>query len=364
MTKLAVVLFNLGGPNRPEDVRPFLFNLFSDRAIIDLPQPLRWLVAQMISRRRAPVAQEIYRQLGGGSPLLANTEAQAAVLEMVLRDRLSDPNDEVRTFLAMRYWQPRSEETAAAVRTYDPDHLILLPLYPQYSTATTASSLADWRAAAKRCGLGRPGHAVCCYPRQPGFVAEMATALGAALAEAGKAGRPRVLFSAHGLPQKVVDAGDPYQWQVEESAAAIVEALGHDRGETGALDWLVCYQSRVGPLEWLKPYTEQEIERAGRDGVPLIVVPLAFVSEHSETLVELDIEYRKLAEESGVPVYLRVPTVGTGRAFIDGLADLVVAAVAAHREGGAKVASGDGGRICPATHRRCAQARTGQAGDD
>jgi ferrochelatase len=364
MTKLAVVLFNLGGPNRPEDVRPFLFNLFSDRAIIDLPQPLRWLVAQMISRRRAPVAQEIYRQLGGGSPLLANTEAQAAVLEMVLRDRLSDPNDEVRTFLAMRYWQPRSEETAAAVRTYDPDHLILLPLYPQYSTATTASSLADWRAAAKRCGLKRPGRAICCYPRQLGFVAEMATALGAALAEAGKAGRPRVLFSAHGLPQKVVDAGDPYQWQVEESAAAIVQALGHDRGETGAFDWLVCYQSRVGPLEWLKPYTEQEIERAGRDGVPLIVVPLAFVSEHSETLVELDIEYRKLAEESGVPVYLRVPTVGTGRAFIDGLADLVVTAVAAHREGGAKVASGDGGRICPATHRRCAQARTGQAGDD
>jgi ferrochelatase len=253
MTKLAVVLFNLGGPNQPEDVQPFLFNLFSDGAIIDLPQPLRWLVAQMISRRRAPVAREIYRQLGGGSPLLANTEAQAAVLEMVLRDRLSDPNDEVRTFLAMRYWQPRSEEAVRAVKAYGPDHLVLLPLYPQYSTATTASSLADWRAAAKRHGLGLSGCAICCYPRQPGFVAEMATAVGAALAEAGTAGRPRVLFSAHGLPQKVVAAGDPYQWQVEESATAIVEALDHGRGQAGAFDWLVSYQSRVGPLEWLKP---------------------------------------------------------------------------------------------------------------
>ncbi len=356
MTKLAVVLFNLGGPNRPEDVRPFLFNLFSDRAIIDLPQPLRWLVAQLISRRRAPVAREIYRQLGGGSPLLANTEAQAAALEQALRDRLSDRNDDVRTFLAMRYWHPRSEESVRAVMTYAPDRLVLLPLYPQFSTATTASSLADWQDAAKRLGLAPAGQSICCYPRQPGYVAEMAAAVAAALTEAGKAGVPRVLFSAHGLPQKVVASGDPYQWQVEESAAAIVEALDHGRGDAGNLDWLVSYQSRVGPLEWLKPYTDQEIERAGRDGVPLVVVPLAFVSEHSETLVELDIEYRKLAEESGVPLYLRVPTVGTGQTFIDGLADLVVAAVTADRPAGAAVASGDGGRICPMTHRRCLQA--------
>ncbi len=185
----------------------------------------------------------------------------------------------------------------------------------------------------------------------------MAAAIGAALAEAGEKGRPRVLFSAHGLPEKVVAGGDPYQWQVEQSAAAIVEALVRSGVATDALDWLVSYQSRVGPLEWIKPYTDAEIERAGRDGVPLIVVPLAFVSEHSETLVELDIEYRKLAETSGVPLYFRAATVGDGSAFIGGLADLVAAAVAtdleADSKGGPAIDSGSGGRACPAACGRC-----------
>ncbi len=362
MTKLAVVLFNLGGPAGPDDVRPFLFNLFNDPAIIDLPQPLRWLVAQLISRRRAPVAQEIYGALGGGSPLLANTEAQAAALEKALRERLSNPEDEVRAFIAMRYWHPRSEEAVEAVKAYAPDRLVLLPLYPQYSTTTTGSSFADWQAAAARLGLEVSSRAICCYPQQANFIAEMSAAVGAAVAEAGKTGRPRVLFSAHGLPEKIVAAGDPYQWQVEQSAAAIIEALGDGAagaGQAAAFDWVVSYQSRVGPMEWLKPYTEAEIERAGRDQVPLIVVPLAFVSEHSETLVELDIEYRRLAESSGVPLYLRVPTVGTGAAFIAGLADLVVAAVSADRRcaaGAAGVASGNGGRICPDSSGRCALA--------
>jgi len=230
---------------------------------------------------------------------------------------------------------------------------VLLPLYPQFSTTTTGSSLADWRAAAKRHGLDCPSRAICCYPRQTGFVAEIAAALGEALTEAAKAGRPRVLFSAHGLPEKVVASGDPYQWQVERSAAAIVEALGHGGAAPGGLDWVVSYQSRVGPLEWIKPYTDAEIERAGRDGIPLIVVPLAFVSEHSETLVELDIEYRELAEQNGVPLYLRLPTVGNGDAFVGGLADLVAAAVAAGDGDGPGIASGAGGRICPHAHSRC-----------
>jgi ferrochelatase len=360
MTKIAVVLFNLGGPDTADAVQPFLFNLFNDPAIIDLPGPLRWAVAKAISRRRAPVAREIYRHLGGGSPLLPNTEAQAEALEKVLLDRLSDQGHEVRTFIAMRYWRPRSDEVARAVTAYGPDRIVLLPLYPQFSTTTTGSSLTDWQTTAKRQGLDLPSRAICCYPRQAGFIAEMAAALGAALAEARKTGRPRVLFSAHGLPEKVVAAGDPYQWQVEQSAAAIVEALGHSGPGTGAaagdLDWMVSYQSRVGPLEWIKPYTDAEIERAGSDGVPLIVVPLAFVSEHSETLVELDIEYRKLAEKCGVPLYLRVPTVGSGNAFIGGLADLVTAAVAADQGKEPAIESGAGGRICPQTCGRCVQA--------
>jgi len=357
MTKVAVILFNLGGPDTPEAVRPFLFNLFSDPAIIGLPNPLRWFVAKTISRRRAPLAQEIYRNLGGGSPLLPNTEAQARALEATLRARLTNRNDEVRVFIAMRYWHPRSDETAAAVKVFAPDRIVLLPLYPQFSTTTSGSSLADWQAAATRAGLDPPSRAICCYPRQAGFVAETANALTGALAEAGRHGRPRILFSAHGLPEKVVAAGDPYQWQVEESAAAIVDALRRGGGAAEDLDWIVSYQSRVGPLEWIKPYTDDEIERAGRDGVPLIVVPLAFVSEHSETLVELDIEYRELAETSGVPFYLRVPTVGSGGAFIGGLAELVAAAVAREEiEGpatGSAVMSGAGGRICPHAHRRC-----------
>ena len=353
MTKIAVVLFNLGGPDKPDAVEPFLFNLFNDPAIISLPNPLRWFVAKMISRRRAPLAREIYRNLGGGSPLLPNTEAQARALEAALQERLADRDHEVRAFVAMRYWRPRSDEAAAAVKAFAADRIVLLPLYPQYSTTTSGSSLADWHEAAKRAGLDRPSRAICCYPRQAGFIAEIAAALQGALTEAGRHGRPRVLFSAHGLPEKVVASGDPYQWQVEESAAAIVEALGLGGAAVEDLDWIVSYQSRVGPLEWIKPYTDAEIERAGRDGVPLIVVPLAFVSEHSETLVELDIEYRDLAEASGVPLYLRVPTVGSGAAFIGGLADLVAAAVAADGAGAPAIDSGAGGRICPQTYRRC-----------
>jgi ferrochelatase len=146
-----------------------------------------------------------------------------------------------------------------------------------------------------------------------------------------------------------VAAGDPYQWQVERTAAAIVEALGG--APAGNFDWLVCYQSRVGPLEWIGPYTDAEIERAGREGVPIVVAPIAFVSEHSETLVELDIEYRRLAEQVGVPMYVRVPTVGTSQAFIEGLADLVEHA----RSYDGPICSAEGGRICPPGAGRCRQ---------
>jgi ferrochelatase len=369
MRKTAVVLFNLGGPDRPGAVRPFLFNLFNDPAIIGAPAPLRWLLAQWISRRRAPVARKIYEELGGGSPLLANTRAQARVLEAALN--ADDADSETKVFIAMRYWHPMSDETARAVKAYGPDQVALLPLYPQFSTTTTGSSVADWGRAAAQAGLTAPCRTLCCYPTQAGFVAEVAALLGAALAEAGAGSRvlfsahglpkkfidrgdpypgSRVLFSAHGLPKKFIDRGDPYQWQVEQTAAAVVAALG----ET-ALDWTICYQSRVGPLEWIGPSTDAEIARAGAEGKPVVVVPIAFVSEHSETLVELDIEYRRLAEEKGVPSYLRVATVDAGAAFIEGLAELVHAALADER----RCRSQDGGRLCPAQWGGCAQAAGG-----
>ena len=349
MQKIAVVLFNLGGPDGPDAVRPFLFNLFNDPAIIAAPGPLRWLLAQLVSWHRAPRAREIYGHLGGGSPLLANTAAQAEALEAVLRDRWSAAGRDVRVFVAMRYWHPRSREIADSVKAYGPDGVIALPLYPQFSTTTSGSSLDDWARAAAAVSLGVPTKAVCCYPEAPGFIGQAAANLRAALDAAAAGGRPRVLFSAHGLPKKTVAAGDPYQWQVERTAAAIVEALGGARA--GDLDWLVCYQSRVGPLEWLGPYTDAEIEHAGREGVPLVVAPIAFVSEHSETLVELDIEYRRLAEQAGVPLYVRVPTVGTGQLFIEGLADLVEHA----RSYSGPICSAVGGRICPPGARRCGQ---------
>jgi len=313
MSRLAVVLFNLGGPDRPEAVQPFLFNLFNDPAIIGVPQPLRWLLAKLISRRRAPVAADIYRQLGGGSPLLPNTEAQARALEQALAGI-----GIVKAFIAMRYWHPLGDATARAVKAFAPDEVILLPLYPQFSTTTTASSLKQWEQSARRLGLNAPTRTVCCYPAEAGFIEAIASLVRPAFERASGLGRPRLLFTAHGLPQRVVDRGDPYQKHVEMTAASVLAKLA-----IPDVDSQISYQSRVGPLEWLKPYTEDELRRAGADRVPLVVVPIAFVSEHSETLVELDITYREEALKLGVPHYERVATVSVHPAFIDGLARLV-----------------------------------------
>ncbi len=340
MSNIAVVLFNLGAPDKPDAVRRFLFNLFNDPAIIEKPAPLRWLLAHMISRRRAPVAAEIYAKLGGGSPLLANTMAQARALERAL-------GGQARVFVAMRYWHPFSHETAAEVKAFAPERIVLLPLYPQFSGTTSGSSIEDWKRAALKAGLSVPTSVLCCYPRDEGFLSEVAERLRAVLAETGGAAggaKPRVLFSAHGLPKKFIAAGDPYQWQIEQSARGIVETLGQPD-----LDWRICYQSRVGPLEWIGPSAEDEIARAGADGVPLIVVPIAFVSEHSETLVELDMEYAALARNKGVPSYRRVPTVDDGERFIAGLAALVRKAADSSKE----LSSGEGRRICPPACERC-----------
>lgn len=312
MARTAVVLMNLGGPDAPEAVRPFLFNLFSDPAIIRLPHALRLPLAWLIAWQRARVAGDIYRRLGGKSPLLANTEAQARALEAVL-------DAEHRCFIAMRYWHPTSADTARKVADWSPDQIVCLPLYPQFSTTTTASSLAAWRDAAAYRGIDCPVHVVCCYPSEEGFVKTLARLIQPPLdLTVGNNKSPRLLLTAHGLPKRIVRGGDPYPSHVESTAAAVVAAL-----DRPGLDWRVCYQSRVGPLEWIGPATDEEIRRAGRDRVPLVVAPISFVSEHSETLVELDLDYRRLAEESGVPVYHRVPTVGVEPDFIQSLADLV-----------------------------------------
>ena len=332
MARTAVVLMNLGGPDRLEAVRPFLFNLFSDPAILRLPVLVRLPLARIIAWRRGRVALEIYRKLGGGSPLLANTEAQARALEAVL-------GPQHRCFVAMRYWHPTSEQSAREVADWSADEVVCLPLYPQFSTTTTASSLAAWQDAAARLGLDRLSRVVCCYPREKGFVETLAGLIRSVLDLAfGLEKRPRLLLTAHGLPKKIVSAGDPYPDQVESTATALIAALNRP-----GIDWQVCYQSRVGPLEWIGPATDDEIRRAGRDRVPLVVAPISFVSEHSETLVELDLDYRHLAETSGVPAYYRVPTVGVEPGFIESLASLV------RRAGTGEPVDG-----CMSHRRRCA----------
>ena len=334
MSRTAVILFNLGGPDSLDAVKPFLVNLFSDPAIIALPQPLRWLAAQLIASRRAQVARGIFERLGGGSPLLANTEAQARSLEAALGEGF-------RVFIAMRYWRPFAADAAAAVKAWNPDTVLLLPLYPQASSTTTGSSFAAWREAAAAAGLQAPTRAICCYPEEAGLIAALSEATRKTLADWPAGMRARVLFSAHGLPQKIVAGGDPYQWQVERTVAALRAALAMPE-----LDSVVCYQSRVGPLAWIGPGTDEEVRRAGRDRVGVVVVPVAFVSEHSETLVELDREYRHLADSAGVPRYERVATVGAAPAFIAGLARLVRAA----RPGTCPAA---GARLCPRGFARC-----------
>ena len=313
--RIAVVLFNLGGPDGPESVKPFLFNLFNDPAIIGLPGLLRTAVARLISSRREKSAQANYDYMGGGSPLLPGTRAQTEALEQALSDRL--PADDIKAFICMRYWHPMTEAVAAEVEAWAPDEIVLLPLYPQFSTTTTASSLKLWQETYRGPGASR---AICCYPRAEGWVEAQAGLIRESLKTAGD-GSIRVLFSAHGIPESLVtNKGDPYAEQVEAGCRAVAERLG-------LTDWGLCYQSRVGPMKWLGPSTPEALEQAGRDGVGVVLVPIAFVSEHIETLVELDIEYRELAEEHGIHPYIRVPTVSVTPTFISGLAEGVIAAL-------------------------------------
>lgn len=341
--KRAIVLFNLGGPDSLDAVRPFLFNLFNDKAIIGVPQPLRMAIASLIAHRRTPVARDIYAKMGGASPILPETQKQAERLSA----RLGADGD-TGVFIAMRYWHPRVEETVSAVKSFTPDEILLLPLYPQFSTTTTGSFVAAWHKAAAAAGLDVPTKTVCCYPLAGEFIRAHAERLRETIAEAGGIDGQRVLFSAHGLPKKIVERGDPYQWQVERTAEAVVAAL-----DMPGLDWRICYQSRVGPLEWIGPATDVEIAAAGNDGRSLIIVPIAFVSEHSETLVELDIEYRHLAERSGVRAYRRVATPGVHEAYIAALVQLIEDLI--HREG--VLQSQDLTRLCPTQFKSCPNLR-------
>jgi len=332
--KTAIVLFNLGGPDAPSSVKPFLRNLFSDKAIIRLPALIRYPLSFLISHRRASTAQEVYNKIGGRSPILELTQVQASALE----NAFSIEEGEWKVFISMRYWHPFSLEVARSIRQWGADQVIMMPLYPQYSTTTTASSMEDWNKAARKTGLRIKHSGVCCYFQQADFIAAHVRLIKNSLKNAPES---RLLFSAHGLPEKIVESGDPYQWQVEQTVASIVHELGE-------VDYAICYQSRVGPLKWIGPSTEEEIRRAGKEKKSVIIVPIAFVSEHSETLVELDMEYKELAKNAGIENYMRVPALGAAPEFIACLKALCLKAKKRQ-----SICSAHEDRVCPRGFSGC-----------
>ena len=312
--KKAVILFNLGGPDKLENVEPFLFNLFYDPAILNLPKFLRYPLAKLISNRRAPTAKKIYEELGGASPILKLTIDQSNSLEKKLNDE--DQNNEYKCFIVMRCWHPRAENVIHEVKNFNPDEVILLPLYPQYSAATSGSSIKEWNDVCKKNDYSVKTSIICCYPTEANFIDAHIDEIYKKIKDLSNY---KLIFSAHGLPEKNIKKGDPYQWQVEQSVNEIINKMNIKN-----LDWILSYQSRVGPLKWIGPSTEDVIVENSKIGKKIALVPIAFVSEHSETLVELDIEYKELADKNGCVEYVRIPALGVNVNFISSLSNLVI----------------------------------------
>jgi len=312
--KKAVILFNLGGPDKLESVEPFLFNLFNDPAILNLPSFFRYPLAKLIANRRAPIAKKIYQELGGSSPILPLTEKQASALETKLNK--NDNLSKYKCFVVMRCWHPRAEKVVKQVIDYNPEEVILMPLYPQYSAATSGSSIKEWKDICLKNKFKVKTSTVCCYPTDENFIQAHKDEIMKKIEDLNNF---KLIFSAHGLPEKNIKKGDPYQWQVEQSVDKIVKSL-----KIEGLDWILSYQSRVGPLKWIGPSTEDIIVENSKLGKHIVLVPVAFVSEHSETLVELDIEYKQLAEKNGCKNYSRVPALGTNENYINAMYNLII----------------------------------------
>lgn len=322
-----MLLLNLGGPESLADVRPFLYNLFADPDIIRLPSALRFLqpvLANIIATLRSPKSSEGYAAIGGGSPLRRITDEQAAALAAALKGRGLD----AEVYVAMRYWHPYTEEALQHVVRDGISNLVILPLYPQFSISTSGSSLRLLEHLFKSDPvLSNLKHTVIpSWYQRPGYVGAMVDLIEAELDKFEQPEQVNVFFSAHGVPKSYVEeAGDPYKEEMEECVALIMaELTRRGRGNEHTL----AYQSRVGPVEWLQPYTDDSIRELGARGVhSLLAVPISFVSEHIETLEEIDMEYKELALESGVKKWGRVPALNTNARFIEDLADAVVEAL-------------------------------------
>ncbi len=318
MSKSGVLLLNLGGPETQADVQPFLYNLFADPELIRLPFPfLQGAFAWAISTLRAEKSRRNYAAIGGGSPLRRITAEQAQELQA----HLVAEGYDVPVYVAMRYWHPLTESVVQQIKSDGITRLVVLPLYPQYSISTTGSSfkLLDrlWAEDPELARIER--HLICSWYDQPDYVEAMATGIRAGLDQFERPEQVHVLFSAHGIPESyVTEAGDPYQQEMEACVQLIWEQVGR------ANDHTLSYQSRVGSVKWLHPYTETVIPELGSRGVKhLLVVPISFVSEHIETLQEIDIEYRELAHHSGIADFRRVPALNADPQFIAGLVALV-----------------------------------------
>ena len=316
----AVVLFNLGGPDSLDAVEPFLFNLFSDPDIFRLP--LAFLTqrpfAGILSRRRAPAARAAYAAIGGRSPLLDNTRRQAEALQHVLRE-----HGEFEVYVCMRYWNPRAREVVSRLKQRGYTRVLLLPLYPQYSFTTTGSSYNEFLGECVQQGYRATVTLIRQWHESPDYQQAILRSIRTEIARFPDPDPAHVslLFSAHGLPQKLVDRGDPYERQIVATFEALCSQLAWP-------DVTLCYQSRVGPLTWLRPYTEEVIRQKARDGVrQILVYPIAFVSDHSETLYELGILYRKVAEDSGIGHYRVVPALNDDPLLISALKKLILAEV-------------------------------------
>jgi len=322
MGRVGVLLLNLGGPEQLQDVRPFLYNLFSDPEIIRLPfawmqKPLAW----MISTLRYQKSQNNYKAIGGGSPLRRITEEQAIALQVSLQEKGQD----IRVYVGMRYWNPFTEEAVAKIKRDQIEQLVILPLYPQFSISTSGSSFRVLEKLWQQDpSLQKIDYTVIpSWYNRPGYLQAMAQLIEQEIEHCEHPEQVPIFFSAHGVPVSYVEeAGDPYRDEIEGCTAAIMQTLNRPNPH------VLAYQSRVGPVEWLKPYTEEAIPELAEQGVKeLVVVPISFVSEHIETLEEIDMEYRELAEESGIENFHRVPALNTHPVFINDLAEMVIEAL-------------------------------------
>jgi ferrochelatase len=323
--KVGIVMFQLGGPDSLEAVEPFLLNLFLDPDIIPMG-PLGFLrrpLAKLISSRRSVPVRGKYAEIGGRSPIGKLTERQRGALVQALSNEI-DP----AAVIAMRYWHPLTEDAVEALRKAGPlDEIVLLPLYPHFSYATTLSSLKEWRRVYGQPKGGPPERTVSQFYDHPLYIQALAQRIGSVLRQFADSARIHLVFSAHGLPMSLVEKGDPYPGQIEASVRMVCEE-GRKQFPGWPLTHLLCYQSRVGPSKWLQPPLTGTIERLSSAGVKeMLVVPISFVTEHIETLHEINIEAREEARKFGVEVFRMMPAVGDSPLFIAALKDLVLRAV-------------------------------------